>query len=90
MATTIREIVHVRRLLADFGVFLTAPTPLTCDNQSAIKIVTNPVFHERTKHIEIDCYFTRQHFTSVLYHSYIFAQRSILQTSLRSHIIQRE
>ena len=64
MATTTRNIVHVKRLLADFGVFLTDPTPLTCDNQSAKKIVSNLVFHERTKRIEIDCYFTRQHFTS--------------------------
>jgi len=31
MATTTREIVHVRRLLTDFGIFLTAPTPLACD-----------------------------------------------------------
>ena len=64
METTTKEIVRVRRFLVDFSVFLTDPTPLICDNQSAIKIVTNPVFHERTKHIEIDCYFTRQYFTS--------------------------
>jgi len=64
MATTIREIVHVREFLADFGVFLTALTPLACDNQSVVKIATNPVFHVRTKYIEIDCYFTPQHFTS--------------------------
>ena len=64
MATTTREIVHVRRLLADFDVFLTAFTPLTCDSKSAVKIATNPIFHERMKHTEIDCYFTRHHFNS--------------------------
>ena len=64
MTTTTREIIHVTRLLADFDVFLIAPTLLTCDNQIDVKIVTNSFFHERMRHIEIDYYFTHQHYTS--------------------------
>ncbi|KAJ9550333.1 hypothetical protein OSB04_014378 [Centaurea solstitialis] len=61
MAVTTCEIVWLRWLLADMGVDVLQPTPLHCDNKSAMQIAKNSVFHERTKHIEIDCHFTRQH-----------------------------
>lgn len=62
MAHATAEIVWLRWLLSDLGVVLATPTPLYCDNQSAIKIAHNSVFHERTKHIELDCHYVRQHF----------------------------
>ena len=35
------------------------PTLLFCDNQSAIKLVRNPQFHQRTKHIDVKFHFIR-------------------------------
>ena len=31
-----------------------------CDNQSAIALVVNPIYHARTKHIEVDFHFIRE------------------------------
>ena len=62
MASTTAEIVWLRWLLADMGVILSTPTPIHCDNDSAIQITRNSVFYERTKHIDIDCHLTRHHY----------------------------
>jgi hypothetical protein len=61
MASTTKEIVWLRWLLADMGVSFSHPTPMYCDNQSSIQIAHNSFFHKRTKHIEIDCHLTRHH-----------------------------
>ena len=47
-------------LLKDFGVFLSDPPILWCDNVSALAIASNPVFHAYTKHIEVDFHFVRE------------------------------
>jgi hypothetical protein len=47
-------------LLADLQVTLAKTPTLYCDNQSALHIASNPVFHERTKHLDIDCHLVRE------------------------------
>ena len=61
LADTTFELLWLRWLLKDLGVSTSSATPLYCDNQSAIHIAHNDVFHEQTKHIEIDCHFIRYH-----------------------------
>ncbi|GJS04101.1 retrovirus-related pol polyprotein from transposon TNT 1-94 [Tanacetum coccineum] len=46
--------------LGEIGFPHSKPMKTWCHNQTAIYIATNPVFHERTKHIEVDCHFTRE------------------------------
>ncbi|KAL1215268.1 Retrovirus-related Pol polyprotein from transposon RE1 [Cardamine amara subsp. amara] len=59
MTLAVREIELVRYLLGDFVVTQTEPTDLHCDNQAALYIAAKPVFHERTKTVEIDCHNVR-------------------------------
>ncbi|XP_017976387.1 PREDICTED: uncharacterized mitochondrial protein AtMg00810 [Theobroma cacao] len=59
MAATCREIIWLRSLMADFGINHSETVNLYSDSQSAIQISKNPVLHEKTKHIEMDCYFIR-------------------------------
>ena len=60
MAATASEVTWVVRLLEELGFHDLKPVTLHCDNQSTLHIAKNPVFHDRTKHIELDCHFTRE------------------------------
>ncbi|XP_071921533.1 uncharacterized mitochondrial protein AtMg00810-like [Coffea arabica] len=60
MAHTVCELVWVKSMLLELGFEHKQPMNLVCDNQAAVHIASNPVFHERTKHIEVDCHFIRE------------------------------
>jgi hypothetical protein len=60
MSTACSEIIWLRGLLAELGFPQADSTPLHADNTSAIQIAANPVYHERTKHIEVDCHSIRE------------------------------
>ena len=59
MAHATCELLWFQQLLTFLGVHVTTQAKLFCDSMSAIYIATNPVFHERTKHVEIDCHTVR-------------------------------
>ncbi|PKU59828.1 Retrovirus-related Pol polyprotein from transposon TNT 1-94 [Dendrobium catenatum] len=64
LASLTADVIWLRRVLEDFGVPNKSPTDIHCDNISAIALANNPVFHARTKHIEIDHRFVRDHIQS--------------------------
>ena len=59
LASVSSEITRIWNLLTDFNVRIPFVV-VYCDNQAAIHIASNPTFHERTKHLEIDLYFVRE------------------------------
>uniref|UniRef100_A0A2N9FKW8 Integrase catalytic domain-containing protein n=1 Tax=Fagus sylvatica TaxID=28930 RepID=A0A2N9FKW8_FAGSY len=68
LADTTSELLALRWLLEDMGLTHSSPTVIHCDNRSAIQIAHNDVFHERTKHIEIDCHLVRHHLSAGILH----------------------
>ncbi|MCH96019.1 retrovirus-related pol polyprotein from transposon TNT 1-94, partial [Trifolium medium] len=60
LSTATCELIWILFLLQDLKITSTRSPVLYCDNQSALHIASNPVFHERTKHLEIDCHLVRE------------------------------
>lgn len=54
MADVAAELRWLKALLSAFGISHDKPMSLRCDSQAALHISANPVFHERTKHVELD------------------------------------
>jgi hypothetical protein len=60
MTSTTSELIWIKQLLGDMKIDHTKLMQIYCDNQAARHIASNPVFHERTKYIEVDCHFVRE------------------------------
>ena len=59
MTHTTCEIMGLKNMLLEFDFHQLGPMPMFFDNQSTIYIAQNKEFHERIKHIEVDCHLVR-------------------------------
>ncbi|CAL9012449.1 unnamed protein product [Prunus brigantina] len=60
LAHTSADIAWIRQVLQDLKVRLPQQPVLHCDNLSAIALSSNPVYHSRIKHLDIDFHFVRE------------------------------
>ena len=60
LAMLTAEIYWLYMLFKDLQVPLTTIPTIWCDNLGAIALASNPVYHARTKHIEVDYHFIRE------------------------------
>jgi hypothetical protein len=60
LANATTEMLWVQKLLTKLGVHHPPKARLWCDNLGATYLSANPIFHSRTKHIEIDFHFVRE------------------------------
>ena len=60
IANATAELIWVEALLKELGVRQVSPPVLWCDNIGATYLSSNPVFHARTKHSEVDFHFVRE------------------------------
>jgi hypothetical protein len=59
MAHTSCELMWIKHILEKLRLDVKLPMTMYCDNQAAIHVACNLVFHEQTKHIKVDCHLER-------------------------------
>ena len=68
LASIACELQWIKTLLQELQIETSDSAKLFCDNQAARHIAQNPVFHERTKHIKIDCHVVKERLQNGLFH----------------------
>ena len=101
IANAVAETCFLRNLLLELHFPLRTATLVFCDNVSSVYLSTNPVKHQRTKHIEIDLHFVREkvtlgqvkvfHVPTTLLYTDIFTKGlpTLLFTAFRSNLTVR-
>ena len=64
MALATCELIWLKQLFQELRIGKNEQVTLVCDNQAALHIASYPIFHERTKHIEVVCHFIREKIAS--------------------------
>jgi hypothetical protein len=64
VANATAEIIWIQVLLRELGILQHRPPSLWCDNIGATYLLANPIFHRRTKHVEVDYHFVRERVAS--------------------------
>jgi hypothetical protein len=60
MSVSLCELLWLKNLLSELNLSTNSTMKLWYDNQSAINIANNPIQHDQTKHVEIDCFFIKE------------------------------
>jgi hypothetical protein len=60
---TVKELIWLKLLLSELAIFENFKATLHVDNESAIKLIKNPEFHQRSKHIDVRYHFIRDKYT---------------------------
>jgi hypothetical protein len=60
IADATAELIWLLVLLREIGITLSRPPTLWCDNIGATYLSANPIFHRRSKHVEVDYHFVRE------------------------------
>ncbi|KAK2988806.1 hypothetical protein RJ640_004108 [Escallonia rubra] len=68
VANATTELLWLKSLLRELGISLSRPPTLWCDNLGATYLSANPIFHARTKHIEVDFHYVRDQVSQRLLH----------------------
>lgn len=60
LTEAVRQATYLRRFLLEIGLTKLAEIKVFCDNHGARKLAENPVFHNRTKHIDVKHHYVRE------------------------------